>query len=131
MTLTIREPGSALTHFFTMMAAFPAATLLLVKASSSSRTSLMAMSIFMLSMVLLYGASALYHTICVPAGILRIFQKIDHMMIFVLIAGSYTPICMIVLGGRNGYQLLGIIWGLAALGMLPNILLICCTNWFS
>ena len=131
MTLTIREPGSALTHFFTMMAAFPAATILLVKASASSRTSLLAMSVFMLSIVLLYGASALYHTLTVSAGILRIFQKIDHMMIFVLIAGSYTPICMIVLGGKNGYQLLGIIWGLAALGMLTNILWINCPKWFS
>ena len=97
MTLTIREPGSALTHFFTMMAAFPAATILLVKASASSRTSLLAMSVFMLSIVLLYGASALYHTLTVSAGILRIFQKIDHMMIFVLIAGSYTPFSPMIL----------------------------------
>lgn len=131
MTLTIREPGSAFTHFIAMMAAFPAATILLVKAGSSSHTSLTAMSIFMLSMVLLYGASALYHTLTVRSSILKIFQKIDHMMIFVLIAGSYTPICMLVLGHHQGYILLAVIWAIAAVGMLSNILWINCPKWFS
>lgn len=131
MTLTIREPGSAITHYCAMMAALLSAAPLLVKASTSSHTNLIAMTIFMISMVLLYGASATYHTLSVSPGTLRIFQKIDHMMIFVLIAGSYTPICMIVLGGKEGHTLLRIVWALAAFGMLVKALWITCPKWFS
>ena len=69
-------------------------------------STLMALSIFCLSMVLLYGASTVYHSVNLKGSALKIFKKIDHMMIFVLIAGSYTPICLIVLGGRAGYTLL-------------------------
>ena len=75
------------------------------------------MIIFIASMVLLYGASATYHSINAGGRILRVFRKIDHMMIFVLIAGSYTPICLVVLGGKLGYTLLAVVWGVAILGL--------------
>lgn len=132
MQITIREPGSAITHFIAMMMAVLAAVPLLAKAGlSGSRTAVEAMMIFMGSMVLLYGASALYHSVVVPDRILKIFRKLDHMMIFVLIAGSYTPVCMIVLGGKEGYTLLAAVWGIAAAGMLIKALWIGCPKWFS
>jgi hemolysin III len=53
------------------------------------------------------------------------------MMIFVLIAGSYTPICMIVLGGKRGYTLLAVVWGIAIVGMTIKALWITCPKWFS
>ena len=103
MQITIREPGSAITHFIGMMMAVFATIPLLVKTAMEANTiSLASMSVFMLSMILLYGASATYHSINVSQKIITIFRKIDHMMIFVLIAGSYTPVCLIVLGGRLG-----------------------------
>ena len=98
---------------------------------SGSVTNVGAMMIFMLSMVLLYGASTLYHSVVVPDKVLRVFRKLDHMMIFVLIAGSYTPVCMIVLGGKMGYELLAAVWGIAAVGMLVKALWINCPKWFS
>lgn len=132
MQITIREPGSAITHFVGMMLAVLAAMPLLAKAGlSGSKTAVEAMMIFMGSMVLLYGASALYHSVVVPNQILKIFRKLDHMMIFVLIAGSYTPVCMIVLGGKEGYTLLAAVWGIAAAGMLIKMLWINCPKWFS
>ena len=132
MQITIREPGSAITHFAAMMIAGVAAVPLLAKAGlSGSRAAVNAMMVFMGSMVLLYGASALYHSLVVPDRILRVFRKLDHMMIFVLIAGSYTPVCMIVLGGRSGYTLLAAVWGIAAVGMLIKALWINCPKWFS
>ena len=85
----------------------------------------------MLSMVLLYGASATYHSLSVSDKVIRIFRKIDHMMIFVLIAGSYTPVCLIVLGGSTGYTLLAVVWGIAILGMGVKALWITCPKWFS
>lgn len=100
MQLTIREPGSAITHFIGCLMALIAASPLLIKAHGNA-TYMLAMTIFATSMVLLYAASTIYHSIChVSAKVLRNFQKLDHMMIFVLIAGSYTPVCMIILGGR-------------------------------
>ena len=93
MQITIREPGSAITHFIGMMLAIFAAVPLLIKAGvTSGSRNFIAMSIFMLSMVLLYGASTAYHSVNISGKSLRIFRKIDHMMIFVLIAGSYTPV---------------------------------------
>lgn len=132
MTITIREPGSAITHLIAMILAGIAATPLLIKASMSANSgSLTAMTIFILSMVLLYGASTLYHSVNVGGRLLRAFRKLDHMMIFVLIAGSYTPVCLIVLGGQLGYVLLAVVWGIALAGMTVKACWITCPKWFS
>lgn len=132
MQITIREPGSALTHFIAMLlAAFAAAPLLTKAALYASLESIIALSIFCVSMILLYGASATYHSLNLSGRPLRIFRKIDHMMIFILIAGSYTPICLTVLGGKLGYTLLAIIWGLALFGMILKACWITCPKWFS
>lgn len=132
MQITIREPGSAITHFIAMMMAGIAAVPLLAKTGlSGSLTSVAAMMIFMGSMVLLYGASTIYHSVTVGGRVLRVFRKLDHMMIFVLIAGSYTPVCMVVLGGKSGYTLLAAVWGIAVAGMLVKALWITCPKWFS
>ena len=133
MQITIREPGSAITHFIGMMMAVFAATPLLIKAalSSGGRNSLFALGVFCISMILLYGASATYHSLNIGGRALRIFRKLDHMMIFVLIAGSYTPVCLIILGGKLGYTLLSVVWGIALCGMLLKACWITCPKWFS
>ena len=132
MQITIREPGSALTHFIGMMLAIFAAVPLLIKAGvTSGERNFIAMAIFMGSMILLYGASATYHSVNLTGRWLRIFRKIDHMMIFVLIAGSYTPVCLIVLGGQIGYTLLAVVWGIALAGMVIKACWITCPKWFS
>ena len=82
MQLTIREPGSAITHFIGCLMALIAASPLLIKAHGNA-TYMLAMTIFATSMVLLYAASTIYHSIChVSTKVLRNFQKLDHMMIF-------------------------------------------------
>ena len=132
MQITIREPGSALTHFIAMILAAIATLPLLLKAALTSNDDyIKAMLIFALSMILLYGASTLYHSVNLKGKYLEFFKKMDHMMIFVLIAGSYTPICMITLGGSVGYDLLLLIWGIAFAGMLIKVLWINCPKWFS
>jgi hemolysin III len=132
MQITIREPGSAITHFIAMMLAVFASVPLLTKAGlTADRTCMAALCIFMVSMISLYGASALYHSVMVKDSILKIFRKVDHMMIFILIAGSYTPVCLIVLGGRLGYTLLAVVWGIALVGMTVKALWITCPKWFS
>lgn len=132
MQITIREPGSAITHFIAMMMAVFATVPLLVKAGiQSGWENFLAMAIFMGSMILLYGASATYHSVDLTGRSLRVFRKLDHMMIFVLIAGSYTPVCLIVLGGKLGYTMLALVWGIAAVGMLIKACWITCPKWFS
>lgn len=132
MQITIREPGSAITHFIGMMMAVFAAVPLLVKAGiSSGGNHFAAMAVFISSMILLYGASAAYHSVNLTGKYLRVFRKLDHMMIFVLIAGSYTPVCLIVLGGSLGYTLLSLVWGIALGGMIIKACWITCPKWFS
>ena len=114
-----------------MMAVFAAVPLLIKAGIQSGQENLLAMAIFMGSMILLYGASATYHSVDLTGRSLRIFRKLDHMMIFVLIAGSYTPVCLIVLGGKLGYTLLALVWGIAAVGMLIKAFWITCPKWFS
>ena len=132
MKITIREPGSALTHYIAMMLAMVAAVPLLIKATYSQNIQhVVAMLIFIIGMILLYGASTLYHSVNLTGKALKVFKKIDHMMIFVLIAGSYTPVCMLVLDKAQGYPLLGLVWGTAIVGMLIKFFWVTCPKWFS
>lgn len=131
MQLTIREPGSAITHFIAWLLAVIAALPLILKATDTSPMATAAMVIFMASMILLYGASTAYHSVSVSDKVLEIFRKIDHMMIFVLIAGSYTPVCLIVLDGKIGYTLLALVYGIALVGMIVKAFWITCPKWFS
>jgi hemolysin III len=82
-------------------------------------------------MVGLYAASTIYHTLDISPKVNRLLRKIDHMMIFVLIAGTYTPVCLIVLGDETGWFLLGLVWIIAFLGILINAFWITCPKWFS
>lgn len=132
MQITIREPGSAITHYIGMLLSLFAAIPLLVEAGISQIPSaITAMGIFILAVILLYAASATYHALNVKDGILKIFRKLDHMMIFVLIAGTYTPVCMLVLSGKTGKIMLALIWGVAIAGMLLKAFWISCPKWFS
>ena len=89
------------------------------------------MLIFIGSMILLYGASATYHAVNLTGKALKAFKKVDHMMIFVLIAGSYTPVCLLVLEQSIGYPLLVLVWSTAAIGMLIKLFWVTCPKWFS
>ena len=132
MQITIREPGSAITHYIGMLLSLIAAAPLLVKAEISGIPSaLTAMGIFILTMILLYAASTVYHTLDVKSGVLKVFRKLDHMMIFVLIAGTYTPICLLVLKGRVGMIMLALVGGIAVVGRVLKAFWVTCPKWFS
>ena len=132
MSLTIKDPGSALTHFIGMLLAILASVpLLALAASRDGQNAVLAFAIFACSMILLYGASTTYHTFNISEHVNKILRKIDHMMIFILIAGTYTPVCLIVLENNAGYRLLALVWGIAIAGILVNALWINCPKWFS
>ena len=131
MQISIREPGSAITHFVGAMLAAIGGTPLLIKASTCGSMDLLAMLVFVCSMILLYTASTLYHSVTFAPNIIKIFRKIDHMMIFILIAGSYTPVCLLILEPKYGTPLLFAIWSLAFIGIIVKALWITCPKWFS
>ena len=119
----MKDPGSAITHLIAMVAAAIASVPLLIKAAKTpGYLHLAALAVFILSMFCLYGASTLYHTLNISPVINKRLRKLDHMMIFVLIAGTYTPVCLIVLGDHTGWNLLGLVWGIALVGIIINAL---------
>ena len=91
MKFKLKDPGSAITHGIGMLLAVAGATPLIVKAARSADVlHVFAVSVFILTMILLYLASTLYHSVNSTAKVNRRLKKMDHMMIFVMIAGS-TP----------------------------------------
>ena len=129
----MREPGSAITHLIGMAAAILATPSIISHAAAGGADSmhLAGLMIFMLSMILLYGASAAYHTFDSTEHVNRILKKTDHMMICVLIAGSYTPVCLTVLRDTVGLRLMAMVWGLAAAGIIFKLFFVYCPKWIS
>lgn len=128
----IKEPGSAITHFIGMLMAIFAAVPLLIKAAHEpSRIYIISLAIYAASLILLYAASTTYHTFDISPKVNTILKKIDHMMISVLIAGSYTPVCLIVLKGKTGIILLSIVWAIAIAGILIKAFWVYCPKWVS
>lgn len=130
---TVKDPGSALTHFIGFVFSLLLLPVLLLHAvhQQVSPIGLLSLGIFALSMILLYAASTSYHTFDLsPAANLRL-KKIDHIMISVLIAGSYTPICLMALPGPVGIPLLIAIWSCAFIGGVIKFFWVTCPKWFS
>jgi len=125
----LREPINGLTHLAAGLLASAGVIVLLARATSAHH--LVAFSTFGFSLIALYTASALYHLLPLsPAGIARL-RRVDHMTIFVLIAGTYTPFCLLALEGGWRVGLLGLIWGLALCGILLKLLWMDAPRWLS
>lgn len=132
MQFFIKDPGSAITHFIAVILVLVSASPLLLKATRTSGIlPIVAFSIFILSMLLLYTASTIYHSLDVSETVNKKLRKFDHMMIFILIAGSYTPICLISLKGITGQSLCALVWAVAIVGVLVKAIWINCPKWFS
>lgn len=128
----IREPVNSLTHGLGAVAAIIGLILLLYEAFSRGSVShIIAFSMFGLSMVLLYTSSTLFHALPVKEKTLKIFQKLDHIMIYVLIAGTFTPICLLVLEGGLKWGFFITIWTLAIVGIIKKILWMEAPRWLS
>lgn len=128
----LKEPGSAITHFIGMIMALFAAIPLLMKASRQpDKVHLISLAIFIVSMIMLYAASTIYHSFDINPRVNKILKKMDHLMIFILIAGSYTPICLVVVRGALGLKLLILIWSFAIIGIAIKMVFINCPKWFS
>lgn len=114
------EKFNAWSHLVGAVLAFAGAVWLLVMASLQGDVwKIVSMAIYGVTLVALYSASTVYHSVRGRAKV--IMQKVDHFSIYLLIAGSYTPFCLVTLRGSWGWTLFGIVWGLAVIGILQEI----------
>ena len=126
----LREPVSGLMHLGTAIAAVLglAALLWLGRSSLAKEISLL---IYGLSLVLMFSASSAYHLIQSNARVVQWLRKLDHSAIYVLIAGTYTPICLHFFDGFWRWGMLGIIWGMALIGVTVKLFVIKAPRWIT
>jgi channel protein, hemolysin III family len=128
----LRDPVSALTHFIGFLAAIPILIILVIySAKEATIYHVVSFSVFGASLLMLYGASAIYHALPVSPKAVAVLRRIDHMMIFVLIAGTYTPVCLISLRGVWGWTLLALVWGFALGGIILKAVWFNAPRWLS
>lgn len=129
----LREPINGFTHLVGAILSFIGLLALVIKTTitTPSATALTSVIIFGLSMILLYAASATYHLVVSTDKVISFLRRLDHAMIFVLIAGSYTPFCLIALEGVTGWILFGIIVAAAVAGICFKLIWFRCPRWIS
>ncbi|MBW2654620.1 MAG: hemolysin III family protein [Deltaproteobacteria bacterium] len=127
-----REPVNALSHMAGVLASIVGLTLMVVFAATRGDAwHVVSFSIFGTTLLLMYSASSLYHGLKISGKALLVFRQIDHVMIFMVIAGSYTPICLVPLRGPWGWTLFGAVWGIAVIGIGLKIFAMNVPRWIS
>ena len=115
------EKFNALTHLVGAVLALAGTVVLIVLAAlGGDPWKIVSVSIYGATLILLYSFSTLYHSLRGRAKV--ILRKLDHNSIYLLIAGSYTPFCLVTLRGPWGWSLFGVVWGLAAFGILQELM---------
>lgn len=126
-----REPVNSLTHLAGAILSLFALIAMLVKGviNNASSVAIVSVVIFGISLILLYSVSATYHGVITSDKIISRLRKLDHSMIFILIAGSYAPFCLIALGGSKGTIFFATIASIAIAGILFRMLWFDCPRW--
>ena len=129
----IREPINGLTHLVGAILSLIALVAMVFKVvmENYTLTGLISVIIFGLSMLLLYATSATYHMIISSDPVINFLQRLDHSMIFVLIVGSYTPFCLMVLNGKSGWILFSIVSIIAICGIIFKLAWFNCSRVLS
>jgi len=126
----LKDPASGLSHLAgAVVSVIGLVALLRVAVGNHDPWQIVSFAIFGGSLILLYSASAIYHLLNVPARAGVVLRKLDHIMIFVLIAGTYTPVCLIALRGPAGYAMLAVIWALAVAGVFFKVYYLNAPRW--
>lgn len=127
--MRIREPVNALSHLAGLILAAIGTVILLRMARGAWETA--AFAIYGCSLIVLYAASTLYHAVTLPPHRLRPYRTLDHIAIYFLIAGTYTPVALLTLHGAVGWALLAAAWGVAAAGIPFKIWFLDAPPWIS
>ena len=131
--MKIKDPVSGFSHLFGAVLSIVGLVLLIVFASKFGEGAwdIVSFTIFGTGLILLYTFSSLYHLLNVGDTATRVFRKFDHIMIYVLIASSYTPICLGPLRGAWGWSIFGVVWGLAVIGIILTAVWINAPRWLT
>ena len=127
----LREPINSITHFAGAGLSLIALVAMLLKAISTgaSTIEILSVAIFGISLFLLYTTSGTYHGIVSTKKVISFFQKLDHSMIFILIAGSYAPFCLLSIGGKFGTTMFIIMITIAVAGIIFKLCWFDCPSW--
>jgi hemolysin III len=130
MLKKLREPVNSLTHWAgAILALIGLIALLIVGRSTPAK--IISLTVYGLSLIAMFSASATYHMVQVKDKVLEIFRKVDHAAIFFLIAGTYTPFCVNAFSGFWKWGMLSIIWSLALIGILVKVFYIRAPRWLN
>ena len=129
----LREPVNGFTHMAGAILSFIGLLAMVIKATlyNPSVTAISSVIVFGISLILLYSASATYHLVVSSDKVINFLRRLDHAMIFILIAGSYTPFCLIALNGPTGWILFGVILTTAIAGVCFKLIWFNCPRWIS
>jgi len=130
--MTVKDPVSGFSHLAGAMLSIVALSVLVtVSAFHATPWHVVSFSIYGASMTMLYLASSAYHIFPLQEKGTRVLKRLDHVMIFLMIAGTYTPFCLVPLRGAWGWSLFGVVWGIALLGVAFKLFFIYAHRWFS
>jgi hemolysin III len=130
MLKKLREPVNSLTHWGGAILALVGLIALLI-IGWDTPAKIISFTIYGVSLIFMFSASATYHMVRVKDKALEIFRKIDHAAIYVLIAGTYTPFCINAFEGFWKWGMLSIIWSLAIIGIVVKIFYIRAPRWLN
>jgi len=132
LKLHLRDPFSGLSHLFGALLTIPALAFMLMNLPVKDTVIYMvSYVVFSLSMLLMFGSSAVYHLMEISDAGIRQLKRIDHMAIFIMIAGSYTPFCLLGLKGEQAYWMLAFVWSIAIAGIGIKIFWLHAPRWLS
>ncbi len=129
----LREPVNGFTHMAGAILSFVGLLAMVIKTTlyNPSPTAISSVIVFGISLILLYSASATYHLVVSSDNVISFLRRLDHAMIFILIAGSYTPFCLIALNGPTGWILFTVIMTTAVIGVCFKLIWFNCPRWIS
>ncbi|NJC97016.1 MAG: hypothetical protein C3F07_04645 [Anaerolineales bacterium] len=126
----LREPVNSITHWVGAALGLAGLVALLI-VGWSTPAKIISLTIYGLSLIAMFSASATYHMVHVKDKALEIFRKIDHSAIYLLIAGTYTPFCVNAFSGFWKWGMLSIIWSLALIGIIVKVFYIRAPRWLN
>lgn len=129
----IKDPVSGFSHLIGALLSIAGLVLLIIYSTKYGEGAwdIVSFTTFGVGLVLLYTFSSLYHLLNLKETGTMVLKKFDHMMIYVLIAASYTPICLGPLRGPWGWSIFGIVWGLAVIGIILTAVWIKAPRWLT
>ncbi len=132
MHTVFRDPISGLTHLAGAIFAIVALCILAAQAAIYGHVlHMVSFMIFGATMLLMFASSTVYHLIHASDDTIKWLKRVDHMAIFLLIAGTYTPICLVAVGGKTGWIMFTVVWSIALVGVFIKLVWIGAPRWLS